>query len=277
MISLIRSEIYKIRKQSKTLYALAAILIIEGFVIVSAYYQGTGIIDLLLANLKDSFEFKGNLLNGNLIIYLILNSLWFHIPLILMIIISGFLTSEYKDRTLETVMLQPVSKLNFILSKYIVSIVFTLLIVLLLAVSTFFVSYWIFGRGDLVVYLDGLNFFESEEAFYRLIYAFVSGANSMIFFSVVSLTLAVILKDATKTWIVSAIFLICSNLLLKIDFQNEFLNELFFSKLTDSWQYFFYYKIPYSTIYFKNFMLFGYTLITMIIGIIIFKRRDIQV
>jgi ABC-2 type transport system permease protein len=276
MISLIGAEIYKIRKQSKTLYALAAILIIEGFVIVSAYYQGAGIIDLLLDNLKDSFELKGDLLNGNLIIYLILNSLWFHIPLILMIIISGFLTSEYKDKTIETVMLQPVSKLNFILSKYVVSIAFTIFIVLLLAVSTFLVSYWIFGRGDLVVYLDGLNFFKSDDAFNRLILAFLSGINSMVFFSVVSLTLAVILKDATKTWIVSAIFLICSNLLLKIDFRNELLNELFFSKLTDSWQYFFYYKIPYTTIYFKNLLLFSYTILVLLIGVIIFKRRDIQ-
>ena len=267
MISLIRSEIYKISKQSKTLYALAAILIIEGFVIMSAYYQGAGIIDLLLDNLKDSFEFRGNLLNGNLIIYLILNSLWFHVPLILMIIISGFLTSEYKDKTIETVMLQPVSKLYFILSKY---------IVLILAVSTFFISYWIFGYGDLVVYLDGLNFFKSDDAFYRLINAFLSGSITMIFFSVVSLTLAVILKDATKTWIVAAIFLICSNLLLKMDFNNDIINQLFFSKLTDSWQYFFYYEIPYSTIYFKNLLLLGYSVLVMIIGILIFKRRDIQ-
>lgn len=276
MTALVLSEIYKIRKQSKTLYALAAILIIEGFVIMSAYYQGTGIIDLLLDNLRDSFEFQGNLLNGNLIIYLILNSLWFHIPLILMIIISGFLTSEYKDRTVETVMLQPVSKVHFILSKYIVSIAFTILIVLLLAVSTFLISYWIFGKGDLVVYLDGLNFFKSGDAFNRLILAFMAGSNTMIFFSVVSLTFAVILKDATKTWIVAAIFLICSNLLLKMDFQNEFLNTFFFSKLTDSWQYFFYYEIPYSSIYFKNLVLFTYSILVMLIGVFIFKRRDIK-
>ncbi|MGB5319452.1 MAG: ABC transporter permease, partial [Eudoraea sp.] len=101
MIGVLKAEIYKILRQSKTLYALAAIFIIEGFVLLSAYYQGTEIIDLLLANLKDSFEFKGDLLNGNLIIYMILNSLWFHIPLILMIVVSGFLTSEYKDRTVE--------------------------------------------------------------------------------------------------------------------------------------------------------------------------------
>ena len=275
MISLIRSEIYKIRKQSKTLYALAAILIIEGFVIVSAYYQGTGIIDLLLANLKDSFEFKGNLLNGNLIIYLILNSLWFHIPLILMIIISGFLTSEYKDRTLETVMLQPVSKLNFILSKYIVAILFTLVIVFFLACSSFLFSYGIFGRGDLIVYINTLNFYESSDSFYRIKYAFFFGAISMVFYSVVSLTLAIILEETTKTWIAAAFFLIISNILLKVNFDNYFLDNWLYVKLSDTWQYLFYFEIPWDKIYWNTSLIILYSFITMIIGMVVFNKKDI--
>ncbi|MGB5172465.1 MAG: ABC transporter permease [Eudoraea sp.] len=275
MIGVLKAEIYKILRQSKTLYALAAIFIIEGFVLLSAYYQGTEIIDLLLANLKDSFEFKGDLLNGNLIIYMILNSLWFHIPLILMIVVSGFLTSEYKDRTVEAVLLQPVNKITFIGSKYIVSIIFTVLVVILLAITTFLISYMIFGKGDLVVYLDGLNFYPSNEAFWRLCCAFMVGTVSMLFFSVVSLTFAVFFKDATKTWIVSAIFLVCTNLLLKIDFNNSFWNSFFYSKLIDSWQYYFYYEIPYQTIYLNIAVLIFYCLIISGIGIIVFNRRDL--
>ncbi len=275
MIGVLKAEIYKILRQSKTLYALAAIFIIEGFVLLSAYYQGTEIIDLLLANLKDSFEFKGDLLNGNLIIYMILNSLWFHIPLILMIVVSGFLTSEYKDRTVEAVLLQPVNKITFIGSKYIVSIIFTVLVVILLAITTFLISYMIFGKGDLVVYLDGLNFYPSDEALWRLCCAFMVGTVSMLFFSVVSLTFAVFFKDATKTWIVSAIFLVCTNLLLKIDFNNSFLNSFFYSKLIDSWQYYFYYEIPYQTIYLNIAVLIFYCLIISGIGVIVFKRRDL--
>lgn len=275
MKGVIRVELFKILRQSKTLYALVAIFIIEGFVLVSAYYQGTEIIDLLLANLKDTFEFKGDLLNGNLIIYMILNSLWFHIPLILMIIVSGFLTSEYKDRTIEAVLLQPVSKTSFIGSKYLVSSLFTLLVVFLLAISTFGVSYLVFGKGDLVVYLNGLNFYPTEEAFWRLASAFAVGTLSMLFFSLVSLTFAVLFKDATKTWIVSAIFLVCTNLLLKIDFDNSFLNRFFYSKLIDSWQYYFYYEIPYEKIYINMSVLFLYCVLVSIAGIIVFKKRDL--
>ena len=132
MKALIVAEINKLFKQSKTYYALGCLFLIEAIVLFSAYYQGTNIIDILLENLRKSFEFKGSLLNGNLLVYLILNTLWFHLPLILMIIVSGSLTSEYKDRTIQTVMLQPVSKWKFILSKYIVAIAFTILVVFLI-------------------------------------------------------------------------------------------------------------------------------------------------
>ncbi len=129
MKAIVFAEIYKLSRQSKIYYALVAIFVIEVIVLLSAYYQGSNIIDILLNNLKQSFYFEGNLLNGNLLIYLILNILWFHLPLILMIIISGMLTSEYKDRTVQTIMLQPVKKWQFITGKYIVEIIFTIIVV----------------------------------------------------------------------------------------------------------------------------------------------------
>jgi ABC-2 type transport system permease protein len=275
MKALIYAEISKLFKQSKTYYALGCLFLIEAIVLFSAYYQGSSIIDILLENLKKTFYFKGNLLNGNLLVYLILNMLWFHLPLILMIVISGSLTSEYKDRTIQTIMLQPVSKWKFILSKYIVAIGFTILVVLLMAVTAFVFSYGIFGKGDLVVYLNTLNFFESKYAGYRLQLAFVSGTLSMIFFSVVSLTIAVIFKEATKTWIIAAFFLIFSNVLLKVEFGNYWFDRLFFAKLNDTWQYFFYNRIEWQAVYQNSILLTLYTLLFMGLGVYLFHKKDI--
>lgn len=275
MISLIRAEILKLLKQGKTYYALGSLLLIEAVILFSAYYQGTNIIDLLLENLKKSFYFEGTLLNGNLLVYLILNTLWFHLPLILMIVVSGTLTAEYKDRTIQAIMLQPVCKWKFMLSKYIVAMLFTVLVVLLLALTAFGCSYAIFGKGDLIVYLNTLNFFTAKEAAYRLQWAFVAGGLSMVFFSVASLTLAVIFKEATKTWIVSAFFLIFSNILLKVDFGNNWFNELFFAKLNDTWQYFFYFDIGWEMIYQHMALLCMYIGLFMGGGIYLFHKKDI--
>ena len=275
MMSLLYIETYKLFRQSRTYYAILALLFIEVIVLVSAYYQGTGIVDIVLANLKDTFYFEGNLINGNLIIYFILNSFWFHVPLLCMIIVSGMLTTEYQEKTLQTVLMQPVVKWKYLLSKYIVASLFTVLLVFVLAGSSFVFAYGIFGKGDLVVYTNGLTFIEHDDARNRLIFAFLFGTISLVFFSVVSLTLAVMLKESFKTWIVAALFLIVSTLLLKIDLGSDVLNQFAFFKLNNTWQYFFNQDINWKIIVLNSTSLIFYTLITMLVGLYIFQKKDI--
>ena len=268
-------ETYKLCRQSRTYYAILALFFIEAVVLLSAYYQGTGIIDIVLANLKDTFYLEGNLLNGSLIIYFILNSFWFHVPLLCMIIVSGMLTSEYQDKTLETVLMQPVVKWKYLFSKYIVASLFTVFLVFLLALTSFVFAYGIFGNGDLVVYNNGLTFIDQDDALNRLLYAFLFGTLSLIFFSVVSLTLAVWLRESFKTWIVAALFLIVATLLLKIDLGNDLLNQIAFFKLNNTWQYFFIVPIDWTAIIINSVLLSLYTLITMLVGLFIFHKKDI--
>lgn len=275
MKRLLIAEIRKLVMQSKTYYALASLLIIEGIILVSAYFEGTNIINLLLDNLRKTFYFQGSLLNGNLLQYLVLNTLWFHLPLIIMIVVSGTLTSEYKDKTVQTVLLQPVKKWQWILSKYLVAIFFTMLVVGVLYITSHWLCKGLFGEGDLVVYLDGINFFPAKDAAQRIRWAFATGTLSMVFFAVSSLTLAVWLKDVTKTWIVCSLFLIVANLLLKVDLGNDWLNQYSFVKLNDTWQYFFQYSIPYATILLNWWVLVGYIICMAAAGIVVFHKRDI--
>lgn len=275
MKRLLYIEAFKLLRQSRTLYAVFALLIIESIVLFSAYFQGTEIIDIVLSNLKDTFYFQGNLLNGNLIIYFILNSFWFHVPLLIMIIVSGMLTTEYQEKTLQTVFMQPVVKWKYVLAKYIVASLFTVGIVFLLALTSILLSYGIFGKGDLIVYNNGLVFFEQSDAFLRLIYAFLFGTVTLLFFSTVSLTLAVVLKETFKTWIVSALFLIVSTLLLKVDLGNAVLNQITFFKLNNTWQYFFSREIDWETVIVNSVCIGFYSLFTVLLGLLLFQKKDI--
>lgn len=276
MRRLLYLECYKLFRQSRTYYAILALFFIEAVVLLSAYFQGTEIIDIVLASIKDTFYFQGSLVNGNLIIYFILNSFWFHVPLLCMIIVSGMLTTEYQDNTLQTVLMQPVVKWKYLLAKYITASLFTIFLVLILSLSSFVLSYFIFGTGDLVVYNNGLTFFEHSDAFHRLVIAFVVGTLTLVFYSVVSLTLAVILKESFKTWIVAALFLIISTLLIKIDLGSDLLNQLAFFKLNNTWQYFFSVEIDWKAIYIKLSLLGLYALIVMIGGLYVFQKKDIE-
>jgi len=276
MWQLMKIEWFKLFKQRRTYWALGAIMIIEGLVLLGAYFQGTEIIELLLENLRKSFYFKGKLLNGNLMVYLLLNTLWFHLPLILMILVSGMMTTEYKDKTLQATFLQPVKKWQFISAKYLVALQLTVGVLLFLAGTSIGLSNAIFGHGDLIVYLESLNFFTDTVAQQRILWAFVSGGFSMVFYTVVSMTLAIVIKEATATWIASTFFLVFTNLLLKIDLSSTFLNQWFYVKLIDSWQYFFYPEIAWQQIYFNTAVLIAYTLLVAYAGIYLFIRKDLD-
>lgn len=275
MIGLIRIEFFKLFRQRRTYLSLIAILIIEIVVLAVAYFQGSEILDTLLESLKDSFYFKGDLLNGNLLAYLLLNSLWFHFPLILMIIVSGMITSEYEDKTLQTVFLQPVSKTKFLLSKYITAAIFTVGTVFILALTAFVFCYVLFGTGDLIVYLDGLNFFPQQEAFRRLCLAFATGAVSMVLYTVASLTIGVFLRQTIKTWIIAAVFLIVSNLFTQVNIPWLYLDQWFYAEFNTAWQYFFYFDIPAESVVRSLLGLVVYIGLFSWIGVRAFKKQDI--
>ncbi|MBT0608383.1 ABC transporter permease [Aequorivita echinoideorum] len=275
MIALLQCELFKLWKQGKTWYALGAVLLIEIIILISAYLQGATVLELLLDNLRQSFYFEGNLLNGNLILYLVLNSLWFNVPLILMIITSAMITEEYKNGTLQTNLLQAISKVRLIIAKYLAGVIFTVFVLMVLMLSTFGLAYSIFGDGDLVVYLDTLNFFESGEAFKRICFAFCSGALSMLFYSTVSITLGILLKEPAKTWIASAFFLILCSLLLKADFGLGAVEAFLFPKLINSWQQFFQYELDWTQIITNNLLLAVYTILFAALGCYFFNKKDI--
>ena len=272
---LVYIEAYKLLRQRKTYFAVGAVLVIELIVIGVALYQGQAVLDTLLASLKDSFLFEGDLLNGNLLTYLLLNSLWFHVPLIMMIILSGTITTEFQDKSIQTVFLQPVSKTQFLLAKYLVAAAFTELVVYLLAITSFAISYGFFGRGDLVVLIESLNFFESGEAFSRLCWAFVSGIFTMVFFTVMSITFGVIFRDSIRTWIVSALVLIICNLITQVDMPFLSMNDWFLPKLLNTWQLFFDYDIDWWSIGRNLLLMLVYTGLLVWWGVRVFKKRPI--
>ena len=273
MMAMLQIELFKLFKQKRTYYGMAVILAIELFIIVGAYVQGKEVLNILLENLSQSFILEGNLMNGHLVMYLVLNSLWFNFPLILMILSSGIMTNEYRDGTIQTTFLQAIPKKKWIIAKYFASIIFTLIICAMLISTSMMLAYLIFGEGDLITYLNGLNFLESPQAYKRIIAGFASGSLLMIFYGVTSISLAVWFKDQTITWILCAFVLILNGLLLKIDL--GWMNFWFLPKITNSWQLFFYYEVNTPLVWHNHLLLIFYTVIVAILGIISFNRKEI--
>ena len=126
-----------------------------------------------------------------------------------------------------------------------------------------------------MVYFEQFTFFDQSEAFKRLALAFVTGTLTMIFYAVVSLTLAVIFRQTIKTWIIAAVFLVCTNLMVQVDMGSDWLNRWFFPKLTNTWQEFFVTEINWERILLRSMALIIYIIATSAVGLWIFKSLEI--
>ncbi len=98
----------------------------------------------------------------------------------------------------------------------------------------------------------------------------------MVFFSVVSLLLAIIFRETVKTWIVAAFFLIVSNLLLQMQLGEGWWKRLFFVNLNDTWQLFFEYEIFWTEILLNIMVLAIYIGLVIAFGNWWFKKTDIE-
>lgn len=276
LLQLYRLEISKLLRQRNAKLAVGAVLLIDLICLGVAHSEGKTLLDFATSNLQDVFILKGNLLNGSLVSLLILNTLWFHFPLIVIIVSASMIASEYSDGSLRGILCRPVDRNAYILSKYLATASFASLVVIILALSSLGLSYGFFGTGDLIVFMDALIIYPKEEAFSRLLAAYGFGALSMVTIGLMAACLATTLESSVVAILVSTFLLIAltlfdsSNLLA-----GHWLKEILPMGHIGAWQEFFRSDIPWKSIVGSAAWLVGYSLLFALVGVRNFRGKDI--
>ena len=78
-----QTELYKIFRKGRSYIGFGAIAFIVIVIQIALFVDGESYLELGTQSLKDSFTFQGNLLNGYLSVFIILSSLWVHIPFLI--------------------------------------------------------------------------------------------------------------------------------------------------------------------------------------------------
>ena len=79
---LVQVELYKVFRKPRTYIAFAAITAIVSVIQLGFYADGKSYMQFGMQSLSDTFEVQGNILNGYLMTYLILQLLLVHLSLI---------------------------------------------------------------------------------------------------------------------------------------------------------------------------------------------------
>ncbi len=252
--------------------AIALMLIIN----LGMLMEGEKIFEFLLESVSEYFIVHGEVLNGYLVTYLALNTLWVHIPVLIVIIAASIFAVEFEIGTIRLLLTQPISRGQLLLAKMTALIVYNCVFMLITVLSALLPAWILFGTGDLVVFLDGIQFIQEATFLDRLLLSLGFATLSMIAFSCLGMVFSLFFKNTLTSILLSMGILILSTLLQKFVFGlfsawQPFLFSYHFSK----WQLFFMDELPMASIAQSLVFMVGMIVVLYLISHFKFNRMNI--
>ncbi len=276
MRDIIQLEMIKIFARKRSYIGFIAILVIMLASHAAMLWEGQSMYNMFTSNLSEAFYMQGNLVNGYLITYIVLNFLWVHIPFLIVIVTADLLSGEANSGTFRILLTRPVSRAKLVTAKFIAAIVYTFLLMLFFAILSLVLGLVLFGKGDLIVVLNTINVLPQDDLMWRFIFAFVFGFIGMTAIAALSLLFSAMANNSLgpilSTMAVIIFFTLISTLNFKIF---SFIRPILFTSYLDSWQLFFDYTVNIQLIIRDGVILGIYSLVFYGATVFYFNRKDI--
>jgi ABC-2 type transport system permease protein len=277
LIKLIRIELYKIFKKWRTYIGFLAIAVLVPVIQIAMLIEGEKSLNFMTRNLQQSFIFVGNLLNGYLVTYLILGSLYIHIPFLIALVAGDLLAGEATSGTYRILITRPISRLNLVTSKFLAGLLYTYSLIFWLALISLGLGILIFGTGELIVLKSTqIIIFAKNDVFWRFLFAFSFASLSMSVVTALAFLFSSLVENAigpiVSTMAVIIVFIVISAIEINI-FQT--IKPYLFTTYMSSWRLFFDDNINYPEILKSCLILAGHVVLFFGASAVIFKRKDI--
>lgn len=277
MIKLVRIELYKIFKKWRTYIGFLAIAVLIPVIQIAMLIEGEKSLNFMTRNLQQSFVFVGNLLNGYLITYMILGSLYVHIPFLIALVAGDLLAGEATSGTYRILITRPVSRIKLVTSKFTAGLLYTYSLIFWLAMISLGLGIIIFGTGELIVLKSSqIIIFAKNDVLWRFILAFLFASLSMSVVTALAFLFSSLVENAIgpiiSTMAVIIFFIIISAIEINI-FQT--IKPYLFTTYMSSWRLFFNDKINYQEIINSCLILLAHILVFFGAAAWIFKKKDI--
>lgn len=277
IFTLIKIELLKVFKKWRTYIGFLAIAILVPIIQIAMLIEGEKGINFMTRNLQQSFIFVGNLLNGYLISYTILNALVVHIPFLITLVAGDLLAGEATAGTYRILVTRPISRLNIVLSKFFAGLIYTNLLVLWLAVMSLAIGLAVFGVGELIV-LKNFNvlILSRNDVFWRFLMAYGFAALSMTVVQSLAFLFSSLVENAigpiVSTMAIIIVFVIISA--IDIDFFQN-IRPYLFTNYMQSWRSFFDDPVDMNEVLESSAVLVGHIIFFLVTTILVFKKKDI--
>ena len=278
MIQLLRIELFKIFKRPRTYISFGIVTAITFVIQLAMLTDGKGFVNFALSGVNEQFDIQGNILNGYLIAYIILQSLLIHIPLLVALVAGDALAGEANAGTLRLLLTKPIARYKLVLMKFTGAFIYTVLLIVWLAVVALFLSLLLFGRGDMInLKSEAFVMILQDDVMWRYALAFAFAVLAMTTIASMSLLLSAFADNSIgpiiATMGIVVVLTILSNLELPLF---TIIKPYLFTTHMIAWKGFFDAPIPYYAIGRSALVLVLYTIGFLAATVWYFNKKDIK-
>jgi ABC-2 type transport system permease protein len=172
--------------------------------------------------------------------YLILSTLWIHVPILVALVTGDLLAGEANSGTYRILLTRPISRVKLIISKFLAGWVYVTALILFMIILSTVIGGLLFGPGDLLVMTTKVSIISSDDLIWRFLAAYGYGLLCMTTVAAMSYLLSA-LSDNSIGPIIGTIALIIGITVISTVGKSllEPVLPYFFTTYLTSWQKFF--------------------------------------
>jgi ABC-2 type transport system permease protein len=276
MYKLVYIELIKIFTRARSYIAFIAILLIIALTFAVAVFEGKNLLDFIIQNLNEAFYMQGNLVNMYMVSYVILNFLWIHIPLLVVLVTGDLLAGEANAGTFRILLTRPVSRVKLVSAKYLAGTIYTFLLIIFMLLLSLGGGWLLLGEGDLIVIMGAINILPADDILWRFFAAYSFGFLSMVTVAALSILLSSMANNSLGPILVTMAIIIILTLMTTMSFGVfDHIKPLLLTNYLDSWQRFFYFDVDYHAVLLDAGVLLVHILVFYILTLWYFNKKDI--
>lgn len=271
------NEFLKIAAKPRSYIGVGAITLIIALILFALKIDGHNFISFATRPFEQSLSFEGNILNGNLVAFIILQMLIIHVPLLIALVTGDLVSGESAMGTIRLLLTKPISRTSLLFSKYLAGCIYTFVFLLWMGFIALVVGKYLFGTGDLVVLnSDGLIILQDQDLGWRFFTGFLVSYLSLVMIATLSLTFSCFSENSIGPIVSTMAVIILFNIMgaLNVEFLQKIQPYLFTTHML-AWRSFFEDPLPVDKIVHSISVLLIHIVLLLGVAVYKFNRKDI--
>jgi ABC-2 type transport system permease protein len=276
-IKSIYNEVIKIALKPRSYLGIAAITVLVGVILFALKSDGMSIISFVTSSFEQTLSFEGNVLNGNLVAFIILQMLIVQIPLLIALVTGDLVSGEAAMGTIRLLLTQPISRTQLLLSKFMAGGIYTLIVIVWLGFMSVIMGKLLFGTGDLMVLnSDGLVILQEADVNWRYLGGFLVAFLALFTVSSLSICLSCFTDNSIGPIVTTMSIILLFTIIGTLDVHVfDSIRPFLLTTHMASWRSFFEDPLPLQDIKNSILILLIHNILLISISIYVFNKKDI--